>query len=185
MTRKMQINAVLQIPDSYDRIIRRFIFPPHLSGLCGCSQTWVNSIKLANCHHAGVNLVVQLQSEYGDQHGVYCIALAGGERSHMKQAVVRKLSHFTELHTKRTYAVIHLTRGKACFCSPNVITGFTLDTQRRVLLPSNREWHAKAFQSPNLLSFCAHESWHTIKNKTFGSFANPRPCVINKICNNT
>lgn len=79
MTRKTQICAVFQIPDSYDRIIRRFIFPPHLSSLRGCSQTWVNSIKLADCHHAGVNLVVQLQSKYGDQHGVYCTALTRRE----------------------------------------------------------------------------------------------------------
>lgn len=41
----------------------------HLSSLCGCSKAWVDSIKFPNSHHARVNLVVQLQSEYGDQHG--------------------------------------------------------------------------------------------------------------------
>lgn len=42
----------------------------HLSGLCGGSQTRMNSIKLANCHHARVYLVVELQGENRDQHGV-------------------------------------------------------------------------------------------------------------------
>lgn len=77
MTRKTQISALFQI--AYDRIIRRFILSPHLSGLRGCSQTRVNSIKFADCHHAGINLVVQLQSEYGDQHGVCCIVLVRRE----------------------------------------------------------------------------------------------------------
>lgn len=44
---------------------------PHLSSLRGGSKAWMNAIKLPNSHHARVNLVVQLQSEYGDQHDAY------------------------------------------------------------------------------------------------------------------
>lgn len=43
----------------------------HLSSLCGCSKAWVDSIKFPYSHHARVYLVVQLQSEYGDQHRAY------------------------------------------------------------------------------------------------------------------
>lgn len=43
---------------------------PHLPGLRGRGETWVNSIKLANRHHARVYLVVQLEGEYRDQHDV-------------------------------------------------------------------------------------------------------------------
>lgn len=47
------------------------IYFPHLSSLRGGSKAWMNPIKLSNSHHARVNLVVQLQSEYGDQHDAY------------------------------------------------------------------------------------------------------------------
>ena len=42
------------------------IYLPCLSGGC---QTWMNSIKLSNSDHSRVDLVVQLQSKYWNQHG--------------------------------------------------------------------------------------------------------------------
>lgn len=43
---------------------------PHLPGLRGRSEARMDSIEPAHRHHARVDLVVQLQGEYGDQHGV-------------------------------------------------------------------------------------------------------------------
>ena len=42
----------------------------HLPGLGGCGQTRVDPVEPAHRHHAGVDLVVELQGEDGDQHGV-------------------------------------------------------------------------------------------------------------------
>lgn len=76
---------------------------PHLAGLRGRSETWVNSIKLANCHHARVYLVVQLQGEYRHQHGVQ-VSVACPERnrlfynhtSQIRPSSIRVVICFTE-----------------------------------------------------------------------------------------
>ena len=50
---------------------------PCLSGGC---QTWMNPIKLSNSNHARVDLVVQLQSKYWNQHGRLLCGLNDTER---------------------------------------------------------------------------------------------------------
>ncbi len=50
----------------------------------------MDSIKFPNSHHARVNLVVQLQSKYGDQHGAYCMSLIRQEPRRDKQTNNRR-----------------------------------------------------------------------------------------------
>lgn len=77
---------------------------PHLPGLRGRGETWVNSIKLANRHHARVYLVVQLQSEYRDQHDV-----------HVNVASPEKTGNFTTTPKTDMSIVIYFTeRQRVC-----------------------------------------------------------------------
>lgn len=64
----------------------------------------MDSIKFPNSHHARVNLVVQLQREYGDQHGAYCLSLIrdGTEMYHCRSIQISD-SHFRTAK----YAVMH------------------------------------------------------------------------------